>query len=99
MDQSKETARAYIRPRPIRVAYLLADGDHAHLKLDSIFAASMAAWGGRYSLICPCDNGYPRASYLPWMKAFDPDIIYSFVDLSDDNLKKLWEAFGPAYLV
>ena len=99
MAQSKETARAYIRSRPIRVAYLLADGEHAHVKLDGIFAASMAAWGGRYSLICPCDNGYPRDSYLPWIKGVDPDIIYSFIDLSDDNLKKLREAFGPAYLV
>ncbi len=98
-NEKQETASASIRSRPVRVAYLLADGDHVHLKLDAIFAASMAAWGGRYSLICPCENGYPRESYLPWMKSFDPDIIYSFIDISDENLKKLRENFGPAYLV
>lgn len=99
MDQAQETARAFIRPRPIRVAYLLADGDHSHLKLDAIFVASMAAWGGRYSLICPCENGFPRESYLSWMRVYDPDIIYSFIDLSDENLRKIREVFAPAYLV
>jgi hypothetical protein len=98
-DQAQEPARAYIRSRPIRVAYLLADDEHAHLKLDAIFAASLAFWGGRYSLICPCENGYPRESYVSWLKVFDPDIIYSFIDLSDENLRRIREMVGPAYLV
>jgi hypothetical protein len=98
-DQAQEPARAYIRSRPIRVAYLLADEEHAHLKLDGIFAASLAHWGGRYSLICPCENGHPRESYVPWLKVFDPDIIYSFIDLSDENLRRIRETVGPAYLV
>ena len=98
-DHPQEEARAFIRPRPIRVAFLLADGEHVQLKLDGIFSASLAWWGGRYSLICPCENGYPRESYLPWLKAFDPDAIYSFIDLTDENLMKIRETFGPAYLV
>jgi hypothetical protein len=98
-DQAQEPARAYIRPRPIRVAYLLADDEHAHVKLDGAFASSYAHWGGRFSLICPCENGYPRESYMPWLRVFDPDVIYSFIDLSDDNLRRIRESFGPAYLV
>jgi hypothetical protein len=99
MAKQHESARAFIRARPIRVAYLLDDNDYAHLTLDGIFAQSIAQWGGRYSLICPCECGYPRASYLPWLTAFDPDIIYSFIDLSDKNLQIIRETFGPAYLV
>lgn len=91
--------RAFIRPRPIRVAFFIADGEFAQLALDGIFAESIARWGGRYSLICPCENGYPSASYLPWLAAFDPDIIYSFIDLTEDNLRRVQETFGPAYLV
>ena len=84
-DHPQEEVRAFIRPRPIRVAFLLADGEHVQLELDGIFSASLAWWGGRYSLICPCENGYPRESYLPWLKALNPDVIYSFIDLTDEN--------------
>jgi hypothetical protein len=58
-DQSQEPPRSFVRARPIRVAYLLADGPYSHLMLDGIFAESLAEWGGRYSLICPCHDGYP----------------------------------------
>src|SRR5438128_10993099 len=98
-DQAQEQPRAFIRARPIRVAYLLADGEHAHFMLDGIFAESVARWGGRYSLVCPCHDGYPRASYLPWLRAFDPDVIYSFIDLTEENLRRIREELGPAYLL
>src|SRR5437667_7773722 len=98
-DLSQELPRAFIRSRPIRVAYLLEETEHSHLMLDCIFAESIAHWGGRYSLICPCQAGYPRDHYLPWLRAFDPDVIYSFVDLSEEGLHRLREMFGPAYLV
>lgn len=98
-DLSQELPRAFIRSRPIRVAYLLEETGHSHLMLDCIFAESIAHWGGRYSLICPCEAGYPRDHYLPWLRAFDPDIIYSFIDLSEEGLHRLREMFGPAYLV
>ncbi|RTL77540.1 MAG: hypothetical protein EKK36_01980 [Bradyrhizobiaceae bacterium] len=98
-DSSQEPITGHIRSRPIRVAFFVEDGENIHLKLDAIFAASMAIWGGRYSLIVPCDNGYPRERYLSWLKAFDPDVIYSYIDLSDENLLRVREMFGPAYLV
>jgi hypothetical protein len=74
-DLSQEPPRAFIRARPIRVAYLLEETQHSHLMLDGIFAESLAHWGGRYSLICPCHEGYPHGNYLPWLRVFDPDII------------------------
>jgi hypothetical protein len=98
-DQFQEPPRAIIRARPVRVAYLLTDCEHAHLMLDGIIARSLGLWGGRYSLICPCNEGYPRASYLPWLREFDPDIIYSFIDLAEDNLRRIREDFGPAYFI
>jgi hypothetical protein len=98
-DYFHEAPRAYLRARPVRVAYLLADCEHVHLMLDGIFARSFGHWGGRYSLICPCDEGYPKASYIPWLREFDPDIIYSLIDVGEDKLHRLREDFGPAYLV
>jgi hypothetical protein len=98
-DQPQEPPRAFIRARPVRVAYLIVECERAHLMLDGIIARSVGHWGGRYSLICPCDEGYPKASYLPWLREFDPDVIYSFVDLTEANLRRLHEDFGPAHLV
>lgn len=91
--------RGYIRARPIRVAFLAANSDHAHLVLDAIFADSFGRWGGRYSLICPCESGFPRASYISWLRSYDPDILYSYIDISDENLRRLRELLGPAYFL
>src|ERR1700742_758285 len=98
-EQLRDPPTASIRARPIRVAYLVTDSEHSHFVLDGIFAESVARWGGRYSLICPCQDGYPIAAYIPWLRKFDPDIIYSFIDLNEYNLRRLREGFGPAYLV
>ena len=45
-----------VRPRPIRVAFLVQQGDNAQLALDGIFADCYYRWGGRFSLIVPCRN-------------------------------------------
>jgi hypothetical protein len=97
-DDSQEPPRGFARARPIRVAFLVTNNEHAQLVLDSIFAESISRWGGRYSLICPCTDGYPHPDYQRWLRAFDPDIIYSFVDLTPENVRRLREEFGPAYI-
>jgi rubrerythrin len=98
-EEGREQARAFIRARPIRVAYLVENNEHSHAILDGIFAAALSHWGGRYSLICPCEDGAPRASYLPWLKAYDPDVIYAFNNLNEDALRRIRESLGPAYLI
>jgi len=89
---------AYLRPRPIRVAYLVEESEDWQALLDAIFAESFARWGGRFTLIVPCENGEIRAAYLPWLEAYDADIIYSYVDLDDSIIERLHEKFGPAFL-
>jgi hypothetical protein len=83
----------------MRVAYLVEEDEHWQTLLGAIFAESFARWGGRFTLIVPCENGTIRPAYLPWLKAYDADIIYSYVDLSDQAIEKLHEQFGPAFLV
>jgi hypothetical protein len=99
MNDLLAEARAFARARPIRVAFLIEEGPHAHEMLDATFAESFGRWGGRYSLICPCVDGFPRAAYLPWLRTYDPDIIMSWHDLDDQNLQRLRELVGPAYLM
>ncbi len=91
--------RAYVRPRPIRVAYLVEENEHWQTLLDAIFAESFARWGGRFTLIVPCENGAIRPAYAPWLEAYDADIIYSYFDLNDATVERLHEQFGPAFLV
>lgn len=47
----------WMRTRPIRVAFLVEDGEHSQLMLDGIFADCYARWGGRFSLVVPCKDG------------------------------------------
>jgi hypothetical protein len=90
---------AHTRPRPIRVAFLVDENEHWAVMLDAIFADCYSRWGGRFNLIVPCENGAPRPAYLPWLEAYDPDILYSYVDLSDAVIADLHERFSPSFLV
>ncbi len=67
--------------------------------LDAIFAESFGRWGGRFTLIIPCEKHAIRPAYVPWLRIYDPDIIYSYVDLGKATVEQLHEQFGPAFLV
>ena len=67
--------------------------------LDAIFADCYSRWGGRFNLIVPCENGAPLPAYLPWLEAYDPDIVYSYVDLSEEVIASLHEQLSPSFLV
>jgi hypothetical protein len=90
---------AYTRPRPIRVAFLVDENEHWAVMLDTIFVDCYSRWGGRFNLIVPCENGAPRPSYSLWLEAYDPDIVYSYVDLSDAVIASLHERLSPSFLV
>ncbi len=88
--------------RPVRLAFFfdLADdaADKSHSILDEIFRYSFSIWGGRFSLLIPCENGIPLPQFIPWLKAFDPDVIYSYVNLSDELQNKIHEDLYPSFL-
>lgn len=87
---------AALRPRPLRVAYLIQDSEHAHLALDGIFADCYSRWGGRFSLVVPCTERRIMPSYWPWLEAYDPDIVYSYVSLSRADILDIHERLSPA---
>lgn len=80
--------KAYYRSRPVRVAFLVDDHEHSSVMLDAIFKSCMGRWGGRFSLLVPATSTGPNEAYLNWLQAFDPDIIYSYVDLCDGEIKQ-----------
>jgi hypothetical protein len=83
------------RLRPLRVAFLIEDGEHASLALDGIFADCYNRWGGRFSLISPCLNGGITPSYWPWLEAYDPDNV----PLSKADILEVHERLSPAQYV
>lgn len=82
--------------RPVRVAFLVEPGEHAALVLDGVFADCYSRWGGRFSLIVPCANGRIVDDYWPWLATFDPDIVYSYVDLVAHAVLEIHERLVPA---
>src|SRR5260221_4947598 len=72
------------RTRPIRVCYMLEDHADASEILTEIFAESYARWRGVDTLIVPVVAGKVDDRYLAWLRSFDPDILYSYCDLSEE---------------
>jgi hypothetical protein len=91
--------KAHLKPRPFRVAYLVEENEHWRMIFDAIFVESFGRWGGRFTLIVPCENGAIRPGYIPWLRAYDADILYSYVDFNEATVERLHEQFGPAFLV
>lgn len=83
-------------PRPLRVAFLVHEGEHAQLALDGIFADCYGRWGGRFSLIVPCVEGKVSSAYWPWLETYDPDIVYSYVNLSAEDVLEIHERLSPS---
>lgn len=84
-----------VRSRPVRIAFLVESSEHAGLMLDGIFADCYSRWGGRFSLIVPCMEGQIVAGYWQWLEAFDPDIVYSYVNLAAEAVLEIHDRLVP----
>jgi hypothetical protein len=74
----------------------MSEGEHAQLILDGIFASCYARWGGRFSPIVLCDGDRVPDHYWPWLEAYDPDIVYSYVALSREAILDIHERLCPS---
>jgi hypothetical protein len=86
------------RARPIRVSYMLAEGADTSEILKHIFAECYARWGGVHTLIVPVIAGNIDDRYLAWLNSFDPDVIYSYCDLSEELIAHIDRLCMPAIL-
>jgi len=78
--------------RPIKVAYLVppSEDNRTHWILDAIFYESYTRWGGANTLVVPTNPGhFDNDGYGLWLKSFDPDFIYSYVQLEQNFVKKI----------
>ena len=78
--------------RPVKIAYLvpLDDAPHTHMNLDAVFFESYTRWAGVYTLVIPTKGQeFLVDGYGEWLKHYDPDFIYSYVDLDPDFVDKI----------
>ncbi|WP_156402061.1 hypothetical protein [Caulobacter sp. Root1472] len=94
-NTSKQT-QVSSRARPVRTAFFVDVANTSHEIVDAIFAYGFSIWGGRFSLIVPCENGAPISEFWPWLRTYDPDQIYSYVDLDQAVQQRVHETLYPA---
>lgn len=79
-----KTIEATATNRPIKIAYLVPfdDAPSTHLILDAVFFESYTRWAGVYTLVLPTTpNGFLTPEYDAWLQRFDPDFVYSYLDV------------------
>ncbi|MBY0549694.1 MAG: hypothetical protein K2W95_20620 [Candidatus Obscuribacterales bacterium] len=92
------TLSATVRPRPIRIAYLIPQSA-PHELVDSIVNESLSRWGGRRTPFIPTDGKSIEDSYWTFLDHWDADILYSYAELSDNLQDRLYYSFAPTEIV
>jgi hypothetical protein len=85
--------------RPLRVAYLIEIDHCPNELLDAIIDEAYSRWGGRRTLIVPATTAGIDERYDQWLRLYDADIIYSYVELAGAAVEKIHETYCPAHLV
>lgn len=84
----------YTEARPFRIAFLVSKADW-HEWFDLIIAFNRKKWGGRYNPIVVTDGVTIEEPMWSFLRSYDPDIIYSTVQLSDELQQKIQTFLSP----
>jgi hypothetical protein len=68
--------------RPRRVAFLVDVDQSPAALFDKILEFNVSSWGGRYNPIIPVFGGLITEPYWQLLKLANPDIVYTYCDLS-----------------
>ncbi|MBY6017881.1 hypothetical protein KUW04_08835 [Halomonas denitrificans] len=100
--ESKKSVNVRYSSRPIKVAFIvpLVDDNISQWILDGIFHESYSRWGGTRSLIIPfCNKDFICDGYLDWLELYDPDFVYSFVDLTPQQTDVIHKKSLPISMI
>ncbi len=87
-----KTVEAKASNRPVKIAYLVPfdDAPHTHMNLDAVFFESYTRWAGAYTLVVPVKpQEFLADGYGQWLKHYDPDFVYSHVELDTAFVDKI----------
>jgi hypothetical protein len=88
----------YVNKRPLRVAFLVEDKPESLAIIDTVLAYNQDRWGGRYNPIVLTDGQTLTDDWWALLEAMDPDIVKSFVTLSDNLVASIERRISP-YLI
>ncbi len=88
----------YVNKRPLRVAFLIEDTPESLGIIDAILGYNRGRWGGRYNLIVITDGQTLTEAWWSLLEAMDPDVVTSFVPLSDDLMASLERRIAPYFI-
>lgn len=78
--------------RPIKIAYLVPheETESNHWIINAVFYESYTRWGGAFTLLIPTNSSnFISDDYEKWLELYDPDFIYTYVDLEKEFIEKL----------
>lgn len=85
----------YVNKRPLRIAFLIENTHESLAILDVVLADNRSRWGGRYNPIILTDGQGLTYEWWRLLDAIDPDIIKSFVTLSDNLVAEIHRRISP----
>ena len=97
-----KTVEAEASNRPVKIAYLVPNDNTSDNQqiIDAVFFESYSRWAGVNTLIVPTNSSdFIDQSYEGWLKNFDPDFIYSYLDLEKPFVEKIDRLSCPIALL
>lgn len=63
------------------------------------FAESYGRWGGQRTLFVPVLNGEVTSAYWDWLHWWDPDLVYSYAQLSKTSVPQIAAQNQPMWFL
>jgi len=96
------TVEAKARNRPIKIAYLVPHEETPvnHMIVEAVFREAYTRWAGAYTLVIPTRSiGFMHSEYEAWLSSFDPDFVYTFLELDPALIRTIDKLCSPISLI
>lgn len=87
-----KTVEAKASNRPVKIVYMVPfdESPNTHMILDAVFFEAYTRWAGIYTLVVPtAAHVFMVDGYEAWLKHYDPDFIYTYIDLDPAFIDKI----------
>lgn len=96
---SQDTLTVTTTTRPKRIAFFVHEERFTNEEINGIISFNCQHWGGRFNPIIPTSGSELKPDWWHMLVAVDPDVIYSFVGLSDDLVDRINRHILPASII
>jgi hypothetical protein len=97
--ESQRTLEISASTRPKRIAFLADLTRISNEEIDEIIRYNARCWGGRFNPMIHCTGLDIEPNWWSMLVTLDPDIIYSFLRLSDEFVHRINRTILPARII